>query len=107
MKRLTPTQLNEWLDDPQRTKPVMLDVREPWEFQLNHIEGSIHIPMALIPARLEDLDPASEMVVICHHGARSFQAASFLEQRGFDNLYNLESGVDGWAKTVDPTMPTY
>ncbi len=107
MERLTPTQLNEWLDDPQRTKPVMLDVREPWEFQLNHIEGSIHIPMALIPARLEDLDPASEMVVICHHGARSFQAASFLEQRGFGNLYNLESGVDGWAKTVDPTMPTY
>ena len=107
MQRLSPVQLSEWLADPRRPKPVMLDVREPWEFQLNHINGSIHIPMSLIPAHMDDLDPASEMVVICHHGARSLHAASFLEQRGFGKLYNLDSGVDGWAKTVDPKMPTY
>ncbi len=107
MQRLTPTQLSDWLSDPHRTKPVMLDVREPWEFQLSHIEGSLHIPMASIPTRLNDLDPDSETVVICHHGARSFQTASFLEQRGFGKLYNLESGLDGWARTVDPAMATY
>lgn len=107
MKQLTPAQLSEWLSDPQRAKPVMLDVREPWEFQLNHINGSLHIPMSSIPARLQDLDPATEIVVICHHGARSYQTARFLELRGYGKLYNLDSGVDGWARTVDPAMPTY
>ncbi len=107
MQRLTPVELSVWLSDPHRTKPVMLDVREPWEFQLGHIDGSTHIPMASIPARLSDLDPDLETVVICHHGARSYQIASFLEQRGFGKLYNLETGLDGWARTVDPAMATY
>ncbi|MBM3344888.1 MAG: sulfurtransferase [Betaproteobacteria bacterium] len=107
MRYLTPSQLSEWLGDGSRTKPLLLDVREPWEFQLCHLEGSVHVPMAAIPLRKDELDPAQETVVICHHGARSFQAASYLERNGFDNLYNLESGIDGWARTVDPAMAKY
>ena len=107
MRLLTPVQLAQWLADPARQQPVLLDVREPWEFQLCHVAGSIHVPMNAIPARMSDLDPECETVVICHHGARSFQAAHYLERNGFERLYNLESGVDGWARTVDPAMPTY
>jgi rhodanese-related sulfurtransferase len=104
---LTPTQLSEWMKDAKRAKPVLLDVREPWEFDLCRLEPSLHFPMSSIPVRLDELDPSKDMVVICHHGARSYQVASFLEQRGFNRLYNLEGGIDEWARTVDPSMPTY
>lgn len=107
MQQLTPAQLAQWLADPVRDNPVLLDVREPWEFELCHVPGSLHVPMNAIPSRLQDLDPDSDTVVICHHGARSFQTAHFLARNGFERLYNLESGVDGWARTVDPAMPTY
>ena len=107
MQYLTPAQLSEWIADDSRSKPVLLDVREPWEFELCRLEDSIHIPMASVPVRMEELDSERDLVMICHHGARSYQVASFLEQRGFTRLYNLESGIDGWARTVDPSMPKY
>lgn len=107
MQYLTPAQLSEWIADDSRSKPVLLDVREPWEIELCRLENSIHIPMASVPVRMEELDSERDLVVICHHGARSYQVASFLEQRGFTRLYNLESGIDGWARTVDPSMPKY
>jgi rhodanese-related sulfurtransferase len=56
---------------------------------------------------LNALDPQRETVVICHHGVRSFAVARFLEQQGFTNVINLDGGVAGWARDVDPTMPTY
>ena len=107
MQHLTPVELSEWLVDPVRAKPALLDVREPWEFQMCHVDGSVHVPMAAIPSRIDDLDPELDTVVICHHGARSFQAANYLERNGFSKLYNLESGIDGWARAVDPAMPKY
>jgi rhodanese-related sulfurtransferase len=107
MQYLTPSQLSEWLGNSQRAKPQLIDVREPWEYQLCHLDGSVHVPMATIPLRMGELDPAQETVVICHHGARSFQAASYLERNGFGQVYNLESGIDGWARTVDPAMAKY
>ena len=60
-----------------------------------------------LPARAQELDPDTETVVICHHGARSFQVALFLERNGFSNLYNLQGGVNAWADQVEPTMPRY
>jgi len=107
MQQLTCAQLKEWLDDPQRQKPVLLDVREPWEFQTCKIEGSQSMPMRSIPARYLELDRDAEMVMICHHGARSFQCGLFLEQQGFTNVINLYGGVAAWARDVDPAMPTY
>jgi len=107
MTHLRPVELQAWLDDPQRDKPFLLDVREPWEYELCRIEGSHLAPLQTIPARLADLDPARETVVICHHGVRSYHAARFLEHNGFTNVINLTGGVDAWAKEADPAMPTY
>ena len=107
MTQITPQLLQQWLADNERKPPVLLDVREPWEYQTCRIEGSTLAPMNTIPARTQDLDPEKETVVICHHGARSFQVALFLERNGFSNLYNLQGGVHAWADQVEPTMPRY
>ena len=107
MTQITPQLLRQWLTDHGRAPPVLLDVREPWEYQTCRIEGSTLAPMNTIPARAQDLDPDKETVVICHHGARSFQVALFLERNGFSKLYNLQGGVHAWADHVDPTMPRY
>jgi rhodanese-related sulfurtransferase len=107
MTQITPQLLQQWLADTGRKPPVLLDVREPWEYQTCRIEGSTLAPMNTIPARVQELDPDTETVLICHHGARSFQVALFLERNGFSNLYNLQGGVNAWADQVEPTMPRY
>ena len=63
--------------------------------------------MEEIQARMCELDPSSETVVICHHGGRSMRVAMFLERQGFSSVHNLAGGVDAWARSVDPSMPTY
>ena len=105
MEQITPTQLAQELESGER--PLLLDVREQWEFTHCHIEGSQLMPMQTVPLRLEELDPAKRIVCICHHGARSMQVGLFLESRGFSGVVNLSGGVAGWARSVDPTMPTY
>ena len=107
MQQLTAPQLAEWLQDESRAKPVLLDVREPWEFQTCHIPGAVAMPMQTVPARQEELDPDAPIVCICHHGMRSMQVAAFLERAGFTQVVNLTGGVHAWAQQVDPSMPTY
>lgn len=107
MKNLTPAELHAWLRDSARGKPLLLDVREPWEFHTCRIADSTPMPMGSVPARLAELDPGAPTVVICHHGVRSMQVAHFLARRGFCEVYNLAGGVNGWALSVDPTMPVY
>lgn len=107
MQQLRASQLAEWLADDSRPAPLLLDVREPWEFELCHIAGSQHMPMHLVPVRCSELETERDIVAICHHGARSFQVAMFLENRGFGSVYNLTGGVEAWAVEVDPTMRRY
>jgi rhodanese-related sulfurtransferase len=107
MKQITPSEAASWLNDAARPKPLLLDVREAWEFETCRVEGSTHIPMGEIPQRFGELDPGAEIIVICHHGGRSMQVAMFLQKQGFSGVSNLTGGVDAWAKTVDPTMPVY
>jgi len=107
MQQWRPEQLKQRLDNAGESAPVLLDVREPWEFELCHLENAMLMPMASVPARLAELDPEAETVVICHHGGRSMQVVMFLEQRGFSNVINLAGGVAGWAALIDPTMPQY
>ena len=107
MKQITPRELAAWLSDAAREKPVLLDVREPWEWQAARIEGARHIPMGEVPARLDELDRGQEVVAICHHGGRSQQVAMFLEKNGFAKVHNLQGGVDAWSRTVDPAVPLY
>lgn len=107
MQHLTAPELAAWLADPLRPKPVLLDVRENWEFDTCRIEGSQQIAMNTIPARMDDLDEDAEIVCICHHGARSLQVAAFLERNGFTKMINLTGGIHAWAVQVDSTMPKY
>lgn len=107
MQQLTATQLKEWLDDPAREKPVLIDVREPWEFDVCRIGGAKPMPMRAIPARYLELKRDAETVVICHHGARSYQVCMFLEHQGFSKLFNLYGGMAAWSRDADPTTPTY
>jgi len=107
MNPLTPAQLAAWLSDAGRDPPLLLDVREPWEWQAARIEGSKHIPMREVPARLGEIDRGREVVAICHHGGRSQQVAMFLERNGFANIHNLVGGVDAWSRTVDAAVPLY
>ncbi len=107
MQHLTPAELAAWLADPEREPPLLLDVREPWEYQTCRLESSLLMPMASVPARQEELDPERPVVCICHHGARSMQVAAFLERAGFSQVINLTGGIHGWALQVDPSMPTY
>ena len=107
MQSLTAPELAQWLADESRAKPVLLDVREPWEFQTCRIDGSVSIPMNTVPARMQELDDEAPIVYICHHGARSMSVAAFLERNGFANVINLTGGVHAWATQVDGSMPTY
>lgn len=106
MQHLTARQLYERLQQ-QEEPPFLLDVREPWEFNICSIENSELIPMGQIASALDRLDPQRETVVICHHGIRSRSVAMFLERHGFTNLYNLTGGVESWSRDVDLDMPTY
>src|SRR5512134_670233 len=107
MNQITAGQLAAWLADAGRDKPVLLDVREPWEWETARIEGSQHMPMREVPARLGEIDSDREVVAICHHGGRSQQVAIFLEKNGFSKVHNLEGGVDAWSHTVDQAVPLY
>ncbi|MEX2321184.1 MAG: rhodanese-like domain-containing protein [Saccharospirillum sp.] len=107
MQSLTALELTAWLKDTAQEKPVLLDVREPWEFETCHIEGSLAMPMNTVPGKHSELETEQPIVCICHHGVRSMQVAMYLEQQGFTRVINLTGGVDAWAKQVDGTMPTY
>jgi rhodanese-related sulfurtransferase len=91
----------------QTASPLLLDVREPWEFDICCIDGSINMPMGQIPQRLDELPSGEEIIVICHHGVRSQQVIRYLQQQSLDRLVNLDGGVDAWARSVDPDMPVY
>ena len=107
MQQINPSELHAWLDDPSRDKPVLLDVREPWEYERARIDGSRLVPMREVPARVAEIDDDKEVVAICHHGGRSMQVAMFLERQGFRRVHNLMGGIDAWSRTVDPSVPTY
>lgn len=85
----------------------LLDVREPWEHQLCHIAGDLHIPMGQIPERLAEIPQGRPLIVVCHHGMRSYQVAEFLLARGFTEVFNLDGGIDAWARAVDPALALY
>ena len=103
-KNLTSRELVEKLRRGEN--PVLLDVREPWEFERARIWDSRLVPLADLPNRLQELDPDAEIVVICHHGLRSAHATRFLDHSGFRNVYNLEGGIDAYSE-FDDSVPRY
>ena len=71
------------------------------------IPGSVPMPMATVPARMQELPDDAQIVVICHHGGRSMQVAMFLAQHGFERVANVAGGIDAWSLQVDPSVPRY
>jgi len=106
MQQMTPTQLREHLERVE-TYPLLLDVRENWEFEICSIDNSLLIPMGQIPAKLDQIAPDQEIVVICHHGIRSANVCRYLEHQGYEQMINLAGGVDAWAKDIDINMAVY
>ena len=106
MNELYPKELKTYIGEANNP-PVLIDVREPWEYDVVHLPDSELIPMSQLPAQLNRLNRDVEIVVICHHGIRSRAAAIYLEQQGFKKVINLKGGIDAWAKDVDHSMPIY
>ena len=104
---LEPAELVAWRRDPRRAPPLVVDVREPWEFEYCRIEDSRSLPLRSLPEAIEDLPREREIVVVCHHGVRSFHAAAWLKRAGFDRVRNLRGGVAAWADQIEPAMKRY
>jgi len=86
----------------------LIDVREPWEFELSHVEGGVLIPMGEVAARAhQELDPDEHLLVLCHHGVRSMNVTVWLRNQGFEQVQSVRGGIDAWSTEVDPTVPRY
>ncbi|MBM3221774.1 MAG: sulfurtransferase [Candidatus Rokubacteria bacterium] len=105
MQEITPQELKARLDENDR--PVLVDVRDDWETKLCRLPDAVHIPMEEFELRTEELNPADDIVVYCHHGVRSAAVADYLRQLGFTRVRNLSGGLDAWARTIEPTMRRY
>jgi rhodanese-related sulfurtransferase len=89
-------------------KPMLVDVREPWEHSTAHIEGFTFMPMGEVPGRAhQELDEDQNILVLCHHGARSLSVAAWLRNQGFDKAQSISGGIDAWSRAIDPTVPRY
>ena len=89
-------------------QPVLLDVREPWEFETASLPDSLLMPMGDVTSRAHaELDPDSHIVVVCHHGQRSLSVAMWLRGQGFERAQSLAGGIDGWSRVIDPKVPRY
>lgn len=115
MQAIHPAQLDDWLQHAGAQKPgalpVVLDVREPWEFQTASVRPDgfelVAMPMRSVPARYLELERDRPIACLCHHGARSAQVAHFLIQNGFTAVVNVHGGINAWSQQRDPGVPTY
>ena len=105
-ERITPQALADTLNQDV-AQPFLLDVREPHEWEIAHLDGATLIPLNTLPGHLDELPRDQEIVVYCKGGTRSAKALNTLKDAGFRNLRNLEGGITRWAQEVDTTLPTY
>ena len=102
---ITPKEVKEKFDRGDRF--LLLDVREPHEYQIGKIDGSLLIPLGELPKRVSELASAEEIVAHCKSGARSAKAVDFLKQSGFKKVRNMQGGILAWSEQVDPRVPKY
>src|ERR1700675_667925 len=92
----------------QPNSPLLLDVRESWEYQTASLPNSLLMPMGEVASRAHaELDPDAPIVVLCHHGARSLSVTMWLRNQGFEQVQSLAGGIDAWSRTIDPAIPRY
>ena len=102
---ISPQALKQKLDANESV--FLLDVREPSEYDIVHLEGAHLIPLNTVPHNVESLPSDQEIVVYCHYGQRSLYATAYLQQNGFTAAKNLIGGIDQWAAEIDSTLPRY
>jgi rhodanese-related sulfurtransferase len=102
---IAPAELKQSLDRGE--KIVLIDVREPWEFDISHIGGAKLIPMGSIPSNLQALDLEEPVVCYCHHGMRSLDVTVWLRAQGVENVKSLAGGIDRWSLEIDSKVPRY
>lgn len=116
MRHISVTELKEYLgtyssqetvDGDAGDRPLLLDVREPWEYQICHLDNAMLVPMNQVPTALKKLDKNQETIIICHHGVRSQRVGAFMKNNGFNDIVNVAGGINAWAKDVDSSMSTY
>jgi rhodanese-related sulfurtransferase len=103
---ITPEEVKRKFD--QREEFTLIDVREPWEFEVAHMAGAKLVPMGDIPTRAhQELDPEDHIVVVCHHGVRSMNVTAWLRQQGFEKTQSMRGGIDAWSRQIDANVATY
>ena len=102
---VTPADMKLRLDRGE--KLLLVDVREPWEFEICHIQGAKLIPMGSIPANLQALDADEDVICYCHHGMRSLDVAVWLRGQGVERAKSLAGGIERWSLEIDPSVARY
>jgi adenylyltransferase/sulfurtransferase len=102
---ITPSEVKQRLDRGE--KLMLIDVREPWEFDICKIAGAKLIPMAMVPANLQALDADEDIVVYCHRGMRSLDVTVWLRGQGVERAKSLAGGIERWSLEIDPNVPRY
>ncbi|HKV27216.1 MAG TPA: rhodanese-like domain-containing protein [Candidatus Acidoferrales bacterium] len=102
---IAPAEVKQQLDRGE--KLFFVDVRESWEHQLCHIEGSKLIPLGQIPASLQEFEAADSVILFCHSGRRSLDAATWLRSQGIAGARSMTGGIDRWSQEIDPRVPRY
>jgi molybdopterin/thiamine biosynthesis adenylyltransferase/rhodanese-related sulfurtransferase len=103
--RITPEQLKQLLDSGAPIR--ILDVRQPLEWEIVHLEGSTLVPRDRLVAELPKLDREEEFVIVCRTGRRSARVVTWLRELGFSRVRNLDGGLTAWSTNIDPQLPTY
>ena len=102
---ITPAETKQRLE--RGDKILLIDVREPWEFETCRIEGAKLVPMGTIPANLQALDTDDDVICYCHHGVRSMDVAAWLRGQGVAGAKSMAGGIDRWSLEIDPQIPRY
>jgi adenylyltransferase/sulfurtransferase len=102
---ITPADVKARLDRGEKVH--LVDVREPWEYDLCRIEGAKHVPLGSLATSLQTLPDVDEVICYCHHGMRSLDAATWLRFQGIERAKSLAGGIERWSLDVDPNVPRY
>jgi rhodanese-related sulfurtransferase len=102
---ITPVEVSDLLKSGTALR--LIDVREPQEHAICHIEGAELIPMSTVPQQLQNLDDESRLIVFCHHGVRSLSVVDWLRRHGVESCQSMSGGIDEWSRFIDGSVPRY
>lgn len=102
---ITPAEVKARLDRNETL--LLVDVREPWEFNMCRIDGAKLVPLGSVSSNLQMMEAAESVVVYCHHGQRSLDAVAWLRQQGVEGALSMAGGIERWSREIDPKVPRY